>query len=184
MMGTSTIEQMKSRGETELFTVMRGQRGQQAYLLTLGVVMTAASLIVIVVARRDLSGLVIGWIGLILFGSGTLVFVNQLLYPPTLCLDAAGFIVRGATFRRRRAWVDVSEFVVAKGPHSRSRVLARDTVYYDLVKPAQGRWANRWRSLNRALVGHDEMLPDNYGLSADELAKELNRRRAQVVGRS
>ena len=160
---------------------MRGQRGQQAYLLLLGVVMTVACLIVVLVARRDLFDVVVGWIGITFFGAGNLLFLYQLLCPPTLYVDAAGFVVKGATFKRRRAWADVSAFVVAIRPYAHSRVLPRHAVYYDLVKPTESRWAARWRRLNRAVAGHDEMLPDNYGLSAEELADTLNRRRVRAL---
>jgi hypothetical protein len=163
--------------------VKRGRRRQQAYLVLLSGVMALVSLIAVVGTRGSMPQTVVGWLGFVLFGAAALLFTYQVLHPPGLYLDASGFVVRGATFKRRHEWADVSAFVVARRPYgSTSRLLPLDAVYYDNLKPAASRWAKRWKRLNKSVAGHDlMMLPDNYGMTAEGLADELNRRRDEAL---
>lgn len=113
-----------------------------------------------------------GWFVLLLFGFCTAVFAIQLLPgAASLQLTPTGFCYR-ALFRSRAfvPWHTVSEFRVAK-------VASNPRVAYSTEAMAGSKLA----PINRALIGETEALPDNYGYSAEELAKLLNEWRSRAL---
>jgi hypothetical protein len=124
----------------------------------------------VLAVRTD--GPVVGWLCLIVFGSGTIISLIQLLPGASyLHLSSDGFTYR-SLFRTWPTifWRDVSEFRAAYV--SRGAAL----VVYDsnaTSKPTL-------RKINRALVGAtDGISASTYGLKAEELAEVMNAWRAR-----
>ncbi len=153
---------------------MRASRRYLGYLVLIGSALTAAAGTDTWLVAKDGLSLAVAWIGLVFFGSGSLLFVYCLVVRPTLMLDAQGFAYKGPLHARRFQWGDVSPFVVAPLPRPRSRVLPNDGVYFDLTQPPASRFGAWLRRANRAVAGHERMLPDRYGVTSEELAGTLN----------
>lgn len=100
------------------------------------------------------------------FGLCVMVFIVQLLPGSSwLRLDENGFTYC-ALFRTHHVrWQDVESFTLV-------RVGVNDLVGWNHVKNYES--ADGGRQLNRALVGVDASLPDNYGMSANTLAELMN----------
>jgi hypothetical protein len=124
-----------------------------------------------VIAIRKGSGLG-GWACAIFFGLGAAIFLLQLVPGASyLRLTSEGFVVC-SLFRKTPVirWSEVSDFRVAA-------VSGRKMVVYDwYAKPQRG-----VRTLNRALVGATDGLPDTYGMKAQELADFLNAKRLAAM---
>lgn len=104
-----------------------------------------------------------------LFGAGALVsFIMLLPNSVYLQLTPAGFTVRTLLKRKDYRWEEVEEFrpgvfrgtqwvVFTLSPHGKA-----------------GRTESRLKSLNKAISGGDDNLPDTYGMSAEDLAELMN----------
>ncbi len=121
-------------------------------------------------------GPVVGWLCLIVFGSGSILFLIQLLPGASyLRLSPDGFTYR-SLFRTWPTifWRDVSEFRAAYVS------LGAVLVVYDsnaTSKPTL-------RKINRALVGAtDGISASNYGLDPEELAEVMNAWRSRHLFR-
>lgn len=113
------------------------------------------------------SAKVIAWLSVGFFALCAVVFALQLVPGASyLRITDEGFVFC-SLFRKSPLvpWREVSEFRVASVPPSSHKL-----VVYDLnnaLRPAI-------RSVNRALVGASDGLPDTYGLKPQELADLLN----------
>ena len=112
-------------------------------------------------------GPVIGWLCLVFFGSGTVIFILQLLPGASyLRLSPDGFTYR-SLFRTWPTipWRDVSEFRTAYVSRGVSLVVYDSNA---TSKPTL-------RKINRALVGAtDGISSATYGLKPEELAEVMN----------
>jgi hypothetical protein len=117
-------------------------------------------------------GPVVGWLCLIFFGSGTILFVIQLLPGASyLRLSVDGFTYR-SLFRTWPTipWRDVSDF--------RTAYVARGATFVVYDSNAASR--STLRKINRALVGAtDGISAATYGLKPEELAEVMNAWRAR-----
>jgi hypothetical protein len=106
------------------------------------------------------------WIGIFVFGSNAIVF-GVLLLPRSayLKLDQTGFTICSLFQALTIGWHEVDAFRVDT---DRGRKL----VVFDFSKLHQGQ--EFARKFGSAMVGYEAGLPDNYGLSAEELAATLN----------
>ena len=108
----------------------------------------------------------IGWIEIFFFGSNVIVF-GVLLLPGSayLKLDPTGFTICSLFQARKLCWHEVESFRVDT---DRGRKL----VVFDFSKLHQGQ--EFARKVGLAISGYEAGLPDNYGLSPEELAATLN----------
>jgi hypothetical protein len=113
--------------------------------------------------RDEASG---GWFVLLFFGLGTIVALIQLLPGASyLRLTVTGFSVRTMYRTHSYEWSDVRRFEVGEvGPDR--RVVFDFAGHYD--KKATG------RAVASALAGAEGALADNYGRTAEDLARLLN----------
>ena len=97
--------------------------------------------------------MMMAWISLAFFSALAVRALILLLLPRAACLtlDVDGFEVCGVFLCRRTAWQDASGFRVEKTGRDN-----HPTVTYDVLTPGTPKATN--------------MLPDNYALSADDLA--------------
>jgi hypothetical protein len=104
-----------------------------------------------------------GWWVLIFFGFGSLVAAVALLPGAgTLALQQDGFEIKNFFRRDRIAWQDATRFEPIRIPPAMQKLVAFD----------QGSTANRpLAKLNIMFAGHNGVLPDTYGLSAEALAR-------------
>ena len=107
------------------------------------------------------------WVGILLFGSGVIVF-SLLLLPGSayLKLDSSGFTLCTLFRAHSTGWYDVDSFQVG-------RIAGRKMVVFNFsnLHPRQ----RVLRKLSSALSGYEAGLPETYaGLSAEELAAMLN----------
>jgi hypothetical protein len=103
-----------------------------------------------------------GWFVLVFFAAGALISAVMLLPGASaLVLDHDGFEINSLFRRSRTRWQDTSGFVADHVPRAPQRF-----VLYDDAR------ISTWRSskIAVALAGHNGMLPDTFGLSADDLA--------------
>jgi hypothetical protein len=121
----------------------------------------------LVLSRREVLW---GWMDVVFFGLAAVVGLASLTVTrPELRLDRDGFAFRQGLRRglRRFSWQSVEGFADRR---IRGASMSRG-VFFNVASTAPRRFVLR---LNRAVVGMDMMLPDNYGLSASELARLLN----------
>jgi hypothetical protein len=108
----------------------------------------------------------INWIGILLFGSGVIVF-SLLLLPGSayLKLDSSGFTLCTLFRAHSTGWYEVDSFQVG-------RIAGRKMVVFNFsnLHPGQG----VLRKLSSAVSGYEAGLPETYGLSAEELAAMMN----------
>lgn len=108
----------------------------------------------------------IGWVSLLFFGVGLLVSVVAAM--PTasyLRLDPEGFTICSLYRAHKVRWTDVTGFGVG-------RIFLNKMVMFNF-EPTYQRTPGL-RSLNAGIVGYEAGLPDNYGLSHEELADLMN----------
>jgi hypothetical protein len=115
-----------------------------------------------------------GWFEVIFFGIGATASWALLLPGAAgLRLDANGFEVVQYFRRYRTSWPNASSFVPVKIPPA--NVLF---VGYDDASIKDGSIAE----MNRSIAGRDAVIPDTFGLSADDLASLMTRWRARALG--
>lgn len=119
---------------------------------------------------------VIGWLNIVFFGFGVVVFGLSLAPSSnSLCLGADGLTVRSLYRTWHVGWSDVSGFFVA-------RIGGRQMVCWNYSPSYAGE--HRGRAISRGLTGVEAGLPETYGRSAVELADLLNALRLQHDGTS
>jgi hypothetical protein len=109
---------------------------------------------------------IIGWVGILLFGSGAIV-IGLLLLPGSayLKLDSAGFTVCTLFRAHSTSWYEVDSFQVA-------RIGGRKFVVFNFSKLHRGQ--EFARKLSSAIAGYEGGLPEIYGPSAEQLAAMMN----------
>lgn len=127
----------------------------------------------------------IAWLGpekdpLLFWGGGAFFFVVALVaLPPVLgrggdlTLDREGFTCRTLFRSFRRRWAECSAFYPVG-------VGFRKFVGFS-AQPDEAAHPNL-AAVNRSMIGASGMLPDTFGLSADDLCDLLNRYRARATG--
>jgi len=106
---------------------------------------------------------VMGLLGVILFGSGTLFGIAVIL--PGSCslrLDREGFICTRLYRARRYRWSDVNDLAVWTGRGVRA-------VVFEVAKPR----LTVLEKINEAVAGCNGFLPDTYGLTPERLVQLL-----------
>jgi len=118
----------------------------------------------------------VGWLTIILFGIGCIVFLLTLL-PSSfyLQLNEDGFWICGIFRKGFTRWVDVDQFVVDQLAPGQNVVMFNYAPNFNKY--------SRVRKLSRTIAGFDAALPDNYGKSADELVVILNEWKNKSVGK-
>jgi hypothetical protein len=109
---------------------------------------------------------IIGWVGILLFGSGAIV-IGLLLLPGSsyLKLDSDGFTVCSLYRAHSTSWYEVDSFQVA-------RIVGRKFVVFNFSNLHRGQEFTR--KLSSAIAGYDGGLPEIYELSAEQLAAMMN----------
>jgi hypothetical protein len=109
---------------------------------------------------------IIGWFGILFFGSGVIIF-GLLLLPGSayLKLDSAGFTFCTLFRAHSTCWYQVDSFQVA-------RIAGRKMVVFNFSNLHPGQRV--LRKLSSTVSGYEAGLPETYGLSAEELAAMLN----------
>ncbi len=122
------------------------------------------------------------WLGpgdpVLFYGAGGFFLLCALIAAPlmigvgsSLTLDREGFTCRTLFRTFRRDWKDCSDFYsVTTGIR---RHVGFSTPQDEAAHP-------NLAAANRAMIGASGMLPDNYGLDADELAELMNAYRARA----
>lgn len=113
-----------------------------------------------------------GWFAAIVFGLGSLVCALQLLPGSSyLLLEPDGFTVRTLYRSQRYGWAEVERFGV-------TRIGGNKTVAFDFSSRYE-----RWRvgrQVAAGISGYEGMLPDTYGMKAEQLAGLLNEWKARA----
>ena len=160
--------------------VLTPSKTKQAVLLFVATLFVLAG-IFITSRQPDPSEVWIGYLCIVFFGLGGLVFAAQLLPGSSfLKIRRDGFefraLWRGTAFR----WSDVQEFGVAELTMYHGGIPQKHRMVGFRFSPAYASNKHpRLRRLNQALVGYDAALPDNYGMKHDELASLLNQKKLE-----
>ncbi|MDQ1551383.1 MAG: hypothetical protein QOD50_805 [Actinomycetota bacterium] len=120
----------------------------------------------------------VGWLGIVFFGLGLLVFASELVHPSILVLDHSGFTSRPAWPGRasRTEWTECSALHAVDTTNG----LGRQNMVLYVSKVARRSTFGR---TNLRPVGGSDGLRAGYGrLSAVELAALMNRYRAASRG--
>jgi hypothetical protein len=150
--------------------VLRTARLKALFVLATGVVLSFGGLIMI----RE--GEAWGWLVFVFFLLMAAVgFVMLLPGAGRLLLDAEGFEVTSLFRRGRSRWADVSGFEVTRIPPAGQKM-----VVFDDVRTKDSALAK----VTRSLAGRSGGLPDNYGLSYEELAAIMNEWRRRATSRT
>ena len=114
------------------------------------------------------------WFGVLFFGLCAAVFaINLLPGSASLTLDTDGFRVKQFCFVRKSRWKNVTNIDAGYLPPSPIK-----TVQYNDTQWSGWRLA-RWET---AKLGYNAVLPDTYGMSADDLAALMVQWRDRVLG--
>ena len=131
---------------------------------------TAAGVVMLV--KQDHSAMM--WFSVSFFAVCALVFGAILLPGSTsLTLDADGFRLTQFYFVRQSSWQNITNISTGYTPPSRTL-----RVRYNDAQLSGWRLA-RWET---ALLGYNAMLPDTYGMPADDLAALMARWRDRALG--
>jgi hypothetical protein len=115
-----------------------------------------------------------GWVEILFFGAGALVFCVLLLPGSAyLKLDPGGFTLCSLFRSHSMRWFEVESFAA-------DWIGARKMVVFNYSKFHRGQ--DRLRKVASTIAGYEAALPDTYGLTAEDLAAVMNdwRRRATV----
>lgn len=123
------------------------------------------------------------WLGpgdpLLFYGAGGFFLLCALIAAPlmlgvgsSLTLDREGFTCRTLFRSFRRKWTECSAFYPVS-------VGIRKNVGFSTQQDEAAH--PNLAAANRAMIGASGMLPDNYGLSADDLADLMNRYRGRAI---
>ena len=139
---------------------------------------------------------IVGWLGLVFFGFGSIVFLVNLVTGATqLRLDADGFTVRALYRSRSWRWSDIGEFSVGRVGRPRLRlslplaIAGIDLEGIEMVvwtySPSYSEPPNLRRRVQAALEGtSNDFLPDRFGMSANDLADLMNQWKQDALTRS
>jgi Bacterial PH domain len=140
---------------------------------------------------------IVGWLGLIFFGLGSIVFLVNLVTRATqLRLDADGFTVRALYRSQSWRWSDIGEFSVGPVGRLRGRLslplfvaTGTDVEGIKMVvwtySPSHSEPPNLRRRVQAALEGtSNDSLPDTFGMSASDLADLMNQWKKDALTRS
>lgn len=103
--------------EPEVLTLSPSRRIALTYVAYfLAIDAAIASFLILVAPGRGFLADLVGWVGVLFFGSSTLLFGVQFIWPSWfgLKLDAEGFTVTMNLGRRRYRWKDVDRFFLYK----------------------------------------------------------------------
>jgi hypothetical protein len=152
-------------------------RGFTAIYLTLGLVMTALGifLIVVVAGSEGLLAAVAGWACLLLFGLATVLFLVQFTWPTRfgLTLETEGFTVTMNLGSRRYRWADVERFF----PYN--TVALQPVVAFKYRGKAEIHGLQWTRG---AFGTFDGTLPQNLSIRGLALLDLMERRRSRASG--
>ena len=108
----------------------------------------------------------LGWFSIILFGSGLVIFIMQLIPGASqLELNEEGFIITSLYRSNMTRWSDVKVF--KQGYLGRSKAVMFDYVY-------SHKKASTMKSISKEISGSHGALPDTYGMKAEELLELMN----------
>lgn len=118
-----------------------------------------------------------GYGGIVFFGLGVVVALIQFIPGSSfLRIRADGITVRSMWRTTVYRWSDIERFGVATmSVGARQSFVGLD---FSATYPHRDK-AKKLKNINRALIGFEGMLPDNYGWDYAELAAHLNRLREQ-----
>jgi hypothetical protein len=139
-------------------------------ILSAGFVASGALLVRVDDLEADLAG----WVLILFFGLGAIVFCLHLLPGSAyLKLDPAGFTVCSLFRAHSYRWYEVDSFEVGK-------FRRRKLVVFNFSNLHRGQ--EFVRKLSSAIGGYEgALVPETYGLSAEELAATMNEWRARAV---
>ena len=154
---------MTDSNQPEESLVLVEPRGRKFRFLLLGLVMVAASVLVVAT-----DGSAAGWLGLVFFGLCTVAIGLNLVLPSRLELNTRGFRFIGMGRRS-------SVFDWRLSRHFRAWSPARGTtmIAFDYDGDAR-RYRGLLARLNRALTSGNVALPTTYGLTPSELVHLLS----------
>jgi hypothetical protein len=125
----------------------------------------------VVLAKQDSTATI--WFCVVFCTVCAIVFATYLVPgSASLTLDADGFRVKQFYFVRKSRWQNVTSINVGDSPPSRIKF-----VRYNDTQWSGWRLA-RWET---AALGYNAMLPDTYGMSADDLAALMTHWRDRVL---
>jgi hypothetical protein len=156
--------------------VVETPAGQRRRLAALGVIMTAASALLVAIRSDGNVGLAVGLLGLVFFGPVTLaLLVRALRNHPVLILDADGFTDRSTLIAAGPvAWPDVSR--IDERPFMNRVFVAVTLIDPAAFRARQSAWRRLVIHLNRRLVRGDIFIPDNVlPMPPAELVKTMRR---------
>lgn len=121
--------------------------------------------------------ILMGWVGIIFFGLGVIVFIIKLLPGSTyLKLTQEGFEVQNLFKSEFTKWSDVKIFSIGSIPiyifGDIFYIWKRKMVMLDYEKSHKK--YRRGKEISNAISGHHGALPDTYGLSYEELVELMN----------
>jgi hypothetical protein len=112
---------------------------------------------------------IIGWLEIVLFGSGLIVSIMALMPGRSdLTLDANGFVVRNLFRSLTNRWENVDDFTAVTVAATPVRKIM--FVGYNDRTQAQRALARA----NMGLVGRNSALPDTYGMTAEDLVRLMS----------
>lgn len=112
----------------------------------------------------------------VFFGIGALIAIPGMLgYKSELVLDRKGFTCATPFRTFQRDWKDCSTFSAIR--IGLSRFVSFSSAPDEKAHP-------NLAEVNRKIIGESGMLPDTYGMTAEELAELLNRFRSRSLGAS
>ena len=121
-----------------------------------------------------LQGQIWGWLCVIFFGLVSVTALTLLLLPgvAALTLDANGFEVIQYFRRQRTSWLNTSDFEPIKIPPANILLVGYDDATFGDSSIAK---------MNRSIAGRNAVIPDTFGLSADDLASLMTRWRERAL---
>ena len=144
------------------------------WILLFAVSASFAAFGAVVLVKQDSSAMM--WFCVLFFAVCAVVFGAYLLPgSASLTLDTDGFRVKHFYFVRKSHWQTVTNIQAASAPPSRTKFVRYNDTQWNGWKLA------RWET---ARLGYNAMLPDTYGMSADDLAELMTQWRDRVLGPS
>jgi hypothetical protein len=148
--------------------------GFRPWLLLAGGGLTAAS--IWIAAQDDL----MGWLSVIFFGLATVVIAASMLPAAnSLTLDDDGFEVKHLFVRTRIRWRDTGSFAADFVIHEYILLPRRWQQMVVMYNRAPMRKQRRF--FNFGIFKYDGMLPNSYGLDAEDLASLMNAWRDRAI---
>jgi hypothetical protein len=122
------------------------------------------------------TGSALGWVVIVFFGVGLVVFPLAMLPgSASLRIGRDGYVVRWMFRDRAESWEHIKIFVPSRLP-SITPQWRVGFLYHEWYVPRGGRAGRGGLAASTSLSGLHGRLPNNFGLSAQELADLLNTR--------